>query len=75
MVDPTALAAARIIEHSAAYLKCGHCQRVVTEATAVTRRLPGIDLVFCHDCQFERITAALPVACRAVDEGDVTVVA
>lgn len=75
MVDPSALAAARIIEHSAAYLKCGQCQRVATTANAVIRQLPGIDLVFCHDCQFERIAATLLVARSEVEEGDATAVA
>lgn len=75
MVDPSALVAARIIEHSAAYLKCGHCQRVATKSTAVIRRLPGIDVVLCHDCQFERLTGALVVARAEVEEGDPTAVA
>jgi hypothetical protein len=75
MVDSSALAAARIIEHSAAYLKCGQCQRVATKANAVIRRLPGIDVVLCHDCQFERIAAALIVTCSEVQEGDATAVA
>lgn len=75
MVDPAALVAARIIEHSAAYLKCGHCQRVATSATAVIRRLPGIDVVLCHDCQFERLTAPLLVGCTEVEEGDPSAVA
>ncbi|WP_155764241.1 hypothetical protein [Mycobacterium colombiense] len=75
MVDPTALVASRIIEHSAAYLKCGHCQRVATKANSVIRRLPGIDVVLCHDCQFERLTAALPLVCTEVEEGDASAVA
>lgn len=75
MVDPSALAASRIIEHSAAYLKCGHCQRVATTANAVIRRLPGIDVVLCHDCQFERLTASLLVARAEVEEGDASAVA
>ncbi|BCZ22980.1 hypothetical protein MYSE111917_10210 [Mycobacterium senriense] len=75
MVDPSALAAARIIEHSASYLKCGHCQRVATKANAVIRRLPGIDVVLCHDCQFERLTSALLLAHTEVEEGDATAVA
>lgn len=75
MVDPSALAAARTVEHSAAYLKCGHCQRVATESNAVIRRLPGIDLVLCHDCQFERLTAQLLMACAEVEEGDASAVA
>jgi hypothetical protein len=70
MVDPSALLAARSNEPSAAYLKCGHCQRLVTTADAVIRQFPGIDVVFCHACQFERITAAPLVACREVEKGD-----
>ncbi|WP_142256630.1 hypothetical protein [Mycobacterium colombiense] len=75
MVDPSALVASRIIEHSAAYLKCGHCHRVATKSNAVIRRLPGIDVVLCHDCQFERLTTALHVSCTAVEEGDASAVA
>jgi hypothetical protein len=55
------LVAAHIVEHPAAYLKCGHCQRVVTEATAEIRRFPGIDVVSCHDCQLEQVSAELLV--------------
>jgi hypothetical protein len=69
------LVAAHIVEHPAAYLKCGHCQRVVTKGTAAIRRFPGIDVVSCHDCQFERITAALLVVCREVNEGEASAVA
>lgn len=75
MVDPSALIAARINEPSAAYLKCGHCQRLVSTANAVLRQFPGIDVVFCHDCQFNRITAAPLVACREVEQGDATAAA
>jgi hypothetical protein len=50
-----------VVEHPAAYLKCGHCQRVVTEATAEIRRFPGIDVVSCHDCQLEQVGAELLV--------------
>lgn len=75
MVDPSALIAARIIEHSAAYLKCGHCHRLATKSNAVIRRLPGIDVVLCHDCQFERLTTALQVACTQVAEDDASAVA
>jgi hypothetical protein len=53
------LVATLIVEPPAAYLKCGHCQRVVTKATAEIRRFPGIDVVCCRDCQFERLTAEL----------------
>lgn len=67
--------AAPIVEQPAAYLKCGHCQRVVTNATAQIRRFPGIDVVSCHDCQFERITAALLVVCAEVPEGKASAVA
>lgn len=69
------LVGAHILEGPAAYLKCGHCQRVVTKATAEIRRFPGIDVVSCHDCQFERITAALLVVCREVNEGEASAVA
>jgi hypothetical protein len=50
-----------VVEHPAAYLRCGHCQRVVTEATAEIRRFPGIDVVSCRDCQFEQVSAELLV--------------
>jgi hypothetical protein len=53
------LVGSHIVEHPAAHLKCGHCQRVVSKATAEIRRFPGIDVVCCHDCQFERLTAEL----------------
>ena len=75
MADSSDLVAAHIVEHPAAYLKCGLCQRVVTEATAEIRRFPGIDVVSCHDCQFERITAALLVVCTDVNEGEASAVA
>lgn len=70
MPNPSHLVPARIIEQPAAYLKCGHCQRVVTKATAAIRRFPGVDVVSCHDCQFERITAALPVVRKEINEGE-----
>ncbi|WP_142279321.1 hypothetical protein [Mycobacterium arosiense] len=75
MHDSSYLVAAHVIEHAAAYLKCGHCQRVTTQATAVIRRLPGIDVVLCHDCQFERIATGLVVACTDVEAGDPSAVA
>lgn len=74
MLDFSDLVAARIVEHPAAYLKCGLCQRVVTKATAVIRRFGGIDVVSCHDCQFEQM-AALLVAGTEVNEDDATAVA
>ncbi|WP_155766181.1 hypothetical protein [Mycobacterium colombiense] len=48
---------------------------MATESNAVIRRLPGIDLVLCHDCQFERLTAQLLMACAEVEEGDASAVA
>jgi hypothetical protein len=74
MLDFSDLVAAHVVEHPAAYLKCGLCQRVVTKATAVIRRFTGIDVVSCHDCQFEQM-AALLVAGTEVNEDDATAVA
>jgi hypothetical protein len=72
MPDSSHLVAAHIVEHPAAYLKCGHCQRVVTKATAEIRRFPGIDVVSCHDCQLERVGAeVLAVAFSAGCGGSV----
>ena len=64
-----------IVDYPAAYLKCCHCQRVVTKATAVIRQFPGIDVVSCHDCQFERTTAALFMVCGEVNEAEASAVA
>lgn len=75
MPDSFHLLADHIVELPAAYLKCGHCQRVVTKATAVIRRFPGIDVVSCHDCQFERTTAALLELCSEVTEAEASAVA
>ena len=61
MTTSSHLVATHIVEPPAAYLKCGHCQRVVTEATAEIRRFPGIDVVSCHDCQLEQVGAELLV--------------
>ena len=59
MTTSSHVVGSHIVEPPAAYLKCGHCQRVVTKATAEIRRFLGIDVVCCHDCQFERLTAEL----------------
>jgi hypothetical protein len=57
MLASSHLVEAHIVGRPAAYLKCGHCQRVVTGATAEIRRFPGIDVVSCHDCQLEQVSA------------------
>ncbi|WP_406814245.1 hypothetical protein [Mycobacterium sp. M23085] len=75
MHDSSYLVAVHPVENPAAYLKCGHCQRLTTKATAVIRQLPGIDVVLCHDCQFERIATGLLVACTKVEEGNPSAVA
>jgi hypothetical protein len=63
-----------VVEHPAAYLRCGHCQRVVTEATAEIRRFPGIDVVSCRECQLEQVTAELlVVAFKAGGDGSVVI--
>jgi hypothetical protein len=75
MIASSHLVEAHIVEHPGAYLKCGHCQRVVTKAIAEIRRFPGIDVVCCHDCQFERLTAELLVVCTGVNEDETSAVA